>query len=382
MPEIGDTDGRTLDGLRDRIDAIDAAMHRLLIERGTVIESLIRTKGTGRPGAAFRPAREADMMRRLVARHAGRLPLATVEHIWREIITTFTRMQAPFDVAIDGSWEPERMRDLARFTFGFSVELVAVSGAAAVVARVAEANDLGLVARQAAGAWWRGLVGPGAPRVMALLPFVEARASPADLPAVVISPPVADPTLPDIEVVRDEFARHLRPTAHVPGRGTHPQRLGFEHELISGSDRAAELHLVETEQHGHLPLVLELLAEQHACPYIAKYFNWYAPEWSDSERRHLNPDVSVRPKGVIEKCTFCHHRLQKARENARAEERDLREEDFQPACVEACPTAAITFGDLDNPNHKVAELKEDPRAMRLMEDLGTEPKVYYLARRE
>jgi molybdopterin-containing oxidoreductase family iron-sulfur binding subunit len=120
----------------------------------------------------------------------------------------------------------------------------------------------------------------------------------------------------------------------------------------------------------------------NACPYTAKYFNWYAPEWPDSERQHLNPDVSVRPKGVIEKCTFCHQRLQKAKENARAEERDLREEDYQPACVEACPTAAITFGDLDNPNHRVAKLKEDPRAMRVMEDLGTEPKVYYLARRE
>ena len=120
----------------------------------------------------------------------------------------------------------------------------------------------------------------------------------------------------------------------------------------------------------------------NACPYTAKYFNWYGPQWSPSERRHLNPDVSTRPKGVIEKCTFCHHRLQKARENARAEGRELREEDYQPACVEICPTAAITFGDLDDHTHRVAELKEDPRSMRLMEDLGTRPKVYYLASRE
>ena len=120
----------------------------------------------------------------------------------------------------------------------------------------------------------------------------------------------------------------------------------------------------------------------NACPYTAKYFNWYGPQWSPSERRHLNPDVSTRPKGVIEKCTFCHHRLQKARENARAEGRDLREEDYQPACVEICPTGAITFGDLDDHTHRVSELKEDPRAMRLMEDLGTRPKVYYLASRD
>jgi Fe-S-cluster-containing dehydrogenase component len=120
----------------------------------------------------------------------------------------------------------------------------------------------------------------------------------------------------------------------------------------------------------------------NACPYTVKYFNWYGPEWSDAERSHLNPDVSVRPKGVIEKCTFCHHRLQKAREQARAEDRELREEDYQPACAEVCPTTAIVFGDLDNPAHRVSELKEDPRRSRLMEDLGTEPKVYYLRQRE
>ena len=120
----------------------------------------------------------------------------------------------------------------------------------------------------------------------------------------------------------------------------------------------------------------------NACPYTAKYFNWYPPEMAESERRHLNPDVSVRSKGVIEKCTFCHHRLQKAKEEARAQGRELREDDYQPACAEVCPADAITFGDLDNPNHRVAELREDPRAMRLMEELGTEPKVYYLRTRQ
>jgi len=120
----------------------------------------------------------------------------------------------------------------------------------------------------------------------------------------------------------------------------------------------------------------------NACPYTVKYFNWYPPAWPESERAHLNPDVSVRPKGVIEKCTFCHHRLQQARENARAEGRELRESDYQPACAEACPTQAIVFGDLDNAAHRVAGLAHDARATRLMEDLGTEPKVYYLTPRE
>ena len=119
----------------------------------------------------------------------------------------------------------------------------------------------------------------------------------------------------------------------------------------------------------------------NACPYTVKYFNWYPPAWPESERAHLNPDVSVRPKGVIEKCTFCHHRLQQAREQARLEARELRESDYQPACADACPTDAIVFGDLDNSGHRVFELRRDPRATRLMEDLGTEPKVYYLTPR-
>ncbi|HVY21707.1 MAG TPA: chorismate mutase [Bauldia sp.] len=201
MSDTGEGDPRALARLRERIDTIDAEMHRLLVERGAVIDSLIKTKGTSRPGAAFRPMREADMMRRFAKRHSGALPLATVEHIWREIITTFTNMQAPFGVVADMSVEPDRMRDLARFTFGFSVELKAAASAAAVVAAVAGANDLGLIARAARGPWWRGLVGPDAPKIMALLPFIAAQQRPADLPAFVISPPLADPTPFDITVV-------------------------------------------------------------------------------------------------------------------------------------------------------------------------------------
>jgi molybdopterin-containing oxidoreductase family iron-sulfur binding subunit len=110
-----------------------------------------------------------------------------------------------------------------------------------------------------------------------------------------------------------------------------------------------------------------------------KSFNWRRPVYPESTLPMLNPDVSTRPAGVVEKCTFCHHRLQRARETARAEGRPLREEDYRPACMESCPTGAITFGDLDNPNHRVAKLVKDPRAFRLLEELGTKPKVYYLS---
>ena len=198
MPDASQDKVQTLAGLRDRIDAIDAQMHRLLIERGMAIGALIKAKGVERPGAAFRPSREAAMMRRIAARHRGELPLATVEHIWREIIATFTLMQAPYEVAIDVSTEPDRMRDLARFVFGFSVGLVAMPNPAAVVERVAAGNDLGIVARAAQGPWWSNLRGEQRPRIIAILPFIRASGRPAELPAFVVSPPLADPTPAEI----------------------------------------------------------------------------------------------------------------------------------------------------------------------------------------
>jgi molybdopterin-containing oxidoreductase family iron-sulfur binding subunit len=115
-----------------------------------------------------------------------------------------------------------------------------------------------------------------------------------------------------------------------------------------------------------------------ACPYTVKSFNWYKPEWAPGIRETANPDVSVRQVGVVEKCTFCVHRLQKAKEQAKSEGRNLREGDFQTACAESCPAGAIVFGDLENTSHRINPLSRSPRATRLLEDLGTEPKVIYL----
>jgi len=95
------SDAPSLTELRREIDRIDEAMHRLLIERSEIIGRLIKAKQTQEQGSAFRPAREADMMRRLVDRHSGILPLDTVESIWRVIISTFTYVQAPFSVHAD-----------------------------------------------------------------------------------------------------------------------------------------------------------------------------------------------------------------------------------------------------------------------------------------
>ena len=182
--------------LRKEIDRIDEAMHRLLIERSEIIDRLIAVKRSQESGSAFRPAREAEMMRRLVKRHKGILPLDTVESIWRVIISTFTYVQAPFSVHADLSAGDALMRDSARFHFGFTVPFVAHMGAAAVVAAVsASKGDLGLVPALAvpgAGAWWSALEFDSAPKIIARLPFVERADHPAAMPVFVLSRVAAD----------------------------------------------------------------------------------------------------------------------------------------------------------------------------------------------
>src|ERR1044071_1636961 len=125
---------KSLDDLRQEIDRIDDAMHRLLIERGSIIDALVKVKRTGETGSAFRPGREADMMRSLVARHSGRLPFSAVEHIWRTIISGFTHVQAPYAVHVDGSGDQAGLSDLGRFQMSFDVPLVVQDSAEAVVA--------------------------------------------------------------------------------------------------------------------------------------------------------------------------------------------------------------------------------------------------------
>lgn len=117
----------------------------------------------------------------------------------------------------------------------------------------------------------------------------------------------------------------------------------------------------------------------NACPYTCKFFNWKAPEWPEEMTAGFNPDVSVRSVGVVEKCLFCHHRLQRAKDQAVGEgNRALSEQDYQTACQQVCPATAIHFGDLNNPDTDVAVLSKDSRAFHLLDDLGTKPKVTYL----
>lgn len=135
------------------------------------------------------------------------------------------------------------------------------------------------------------------------------------------------------------------------------------------------------------------------CPYRLRYFNWYSyyeSSWPAPLHMQLNPDITVRDKGVMEKCTFCVQRIRVAKDKARMEDRKLGDFEFQTACQQTCPTSAIVFGDLMNEESKVAKLwkahqvelgktqqhKTDAavRGYRVLEALNTDPKVMYLER--
>src|SRR5476651_2035000 len=193
-PSLGD--------LRKEIDRIDEAMHQLLMERGEIIDRLISVKKSQETGSAFRPVREAEMMRRLVQRHKGILPLDTVESIWRVIISTFTYVQAPFSVHADISQGESAMRDSARFHFGFTVPYVSHFSAPAAVEAVAKSKgDLALVsATSSRTPWWIALEANGAPKIIARLPFLERADHPAALPVFVISRVAADAMVTEVEV--------------------------------------------------------------------------------------------------------------------------------------------------------------------------------------
>jgi Fe-S-cluster-containing dehydrogenase component len=117
------------------------------------------------------------------------------------------------------------------------------------------------------------------------------------------------------------------------------------------------------------------------CPYIARQFNWfdYAQQMPEPLNSQFNPDVSVRRRGVMEKCTFCVQRIRRAEEDARVQGVEVKDTDFQPACAQACPSDAIVFGLLSDPNSQVSRLARSARSQRLLlEELGTLPRVIYL----
>ena len=120
-----------------------------------------------------------------------------------------------------------------------------------------------------------------------------------------------------------------------------------------------------------------------ACPYHARYFNWWDPKWPAGMEKTLNPDVTPRMRGVVEKCNFCHGRWHAAKQQAAADGKpDTEPVEYTPACAEACPTKAIRFGDLNDPASEPAQAAKNGESFRLLEKLDTGSKIYYRSKRE
>jgi chorismate mutase len=277
MAKLCLSEAPTLADLRQEIDRIDEAMHDLLMKRGEIIDRLIRVKQTQETGTAFRPAREAEMMRRLVERHRGILPLDTAESIWRVIIATFTYVQAPFAVHADLSAGEARMRDSARFHFGFTVPFVPHFGAASVVAAVSESKgDLGLVPAcdvAGAGVWWSALEFDSAPKIIARLPFVERPDHPAAAPVFVISRASADAMVKEVEVWSVRIAGwSVRAAREVSARA----------ELIAAPDRAFDgaALLISVPQGGSIGAVIDLLVSCGASVRLSTLVGSHAGRYS------------------------------------------------------------------------------------------------------
>jgi molybdopterin-containing oxidoreductase family iron-sulfur binding subunit len=116
------------------------------------------------------------------------------------------------------------------------------------------------------------------------------------------------------------------------------------------------------------------------CPYKVRYFNWYSYEWPEPLNWQLNPDVTVREKGVMEKCTFCVQRIRDAENHARLEGRGVRDGEIVPACAQTCPGEAIVFGNMRDPNSRVRQIADSGRAYRVLDQLNTQSAIVYLKR--
>jgi anaerobic selenocysteine-containing dehydrogenase/Fe-S-cluster-containing dehydrogenase component len=118
------------------------------------------------------------------------------------------------------------------------------------------------------------------------------------------------------------------------------------------------------------------------CPYMVRRFNWYRFDWPAPMTLQLNPDVAVRDRGVMEKCTMCLQRILAGKDQARTEGRPVKDGDIMTACQQTCPTQAITFGDLKDGRSRVSGLSTSARGYHVLEELGTRPAVTYLKKVE
>jgi chorismate mutase len=230
-----------LSALRAEIDRIDADIHALIVQRGDVVAEVIAAKNAaGDTGSAFRPDREADLMRRVVLRNPGRWPIDVPENVWRVIVATSTYTQVPYSIHADISGGDIAMRESMRFHFGFTVPFVEAADSTEVIARVdASEGDLGMFRiDQSAqlGAWWKGLERPSAPKIIARLPFAERPDHPVGLPVFVIARPQRD------GLARETILASIR--AERWRAGAHDALAALGAALIAGAGDAVGANLL------------------------------------------------------------------------------------------------------------------------------------------
>ena len=194
-------------------------------------------------------------------------------------------------------------------------------------------------------------------------------------------------------VGRDEVLRHremswLRIDRYYQGEGdelrTHHQPMLCQHcDHAPCESVCPVLATVHSEEGLNQQVYNRCVGTRYCantCPYKVRRFNWFDYARDDEMENHsLNPDVTIRTRGVMEKCSFCVQRIQEARSEASREGREVRDGDITPACQQSCPAQAIVFGDLKDPESQVAQLAASARAFSVLEELNVRPSIRYLS---
>jgi molybdopterin-containing oxidoreductase family iron-sulfur binding subunit len=191
------------------------------------------------------------------------------------------------------------------------------------------------------------------------------------------------------QIERGREMHWIRIDSYYEGKADNPQVV-HQPMLCQHCDSAPCENVCPVNATNHSPEGLNQMAYNRCvgtrycannCPYKVRRYNFfdYTSEKTEPEDLVYNPEVTVRPRGVMEKCTFCVQRIEDGKMRAKVESRVLGDGDIVPACAAACPSEAIVFGDLKNPGSRVSELKRSPRGYQVLEEVGTRPAITYLA---